>query len=434
MTPTAGLRADPRAFLRGLFDEAVNAADPRRMLAAYLPEKPRGRCVVVGAGKASAAMAAAVDAAWPDVQLSGAVVTRYGHAVPAGRIAVLEAGHPVPDAHSEQAAVRMLQLVGDLGPEDLVLALISGGGSATLALPVKGVTLEQKRSITRALLASGASISEMNVVRRHLSLIKGGALARAAHPARIVTLMVSDVPGDDPATIASGPTIASPDTPADALAIVDRLRIDVPPGVRERWSRTSPQPRPDTLRAEHRIIASAMASLRAAARVACGAGVHPIVLSDRIECDSQALGQAMAGIARSARDLGEPAAAPVVLISGGETTVALRDGPAGRGGRNTEFLLALALALDGAPDIWALAADTDGIDGTEDAAGAIIGPDTLERARLAGLDPRHSLQMHDSYSLFASTGELLITGPTHTNVNDFRAVLIARGPRSSVEN
>lgn len=430
MTHPADPLADPRAFLRGLFTAAVEAADPARVLAAHLPPRPHGRCVVVGAGKASAAMAAALDAAWPDVPLSGAVVTRYGHGMPAGRIAVLEAGHPVPDAASERAALQMLQLVRGLQPDDLVLALVSGGGSATLALPIEGITLEQKRDITRSLLASGASISEMNVVRRHLSLIKGGALARAAHPACVVTLLISDVPGDDPATVASGPTIASPDTPADALAIVDRLHIGIPQAVRERWSRAaSLPPVAEPLRTEHHIIASAAQSLRAAAQAAQDAGVQPIVLGERIECESRELGQAMAGIARSAHRQADAATAPTVLLSGGETTVTLRDGPVGRGGRNCEFLLALAIALDGMPDVWALAADTDGIDGSEDAAGAVIGPDTLARARSAGVDARQLLQAHDSYTFFAATRELLVTGPTRTNVNDFRAVLIARNRR-----
>jgi hydroxypyruvate reductase len=425
MNPSAGPAADPRAFLRALFTAAVRAADPRDVLAAHLPPKPRGRCVVVGAGKASAAMAAAVDAAWPDVELGGAVVTRYGHALPAGRITVLEAGHPVPDARSEQAALHLLQRVQGLGPDDLVLALISGGGSATLALPIDGLTLEQKGTITRALLASGASISEINVVRRHLSRIKGGALARAAHPARVVTLLVSDVPGDDPAAIASGPTIESADTPADALAIVERLRIDVPELVRRRWSQAvTPAEAGPAPHVEHRLIASAAQSLRAAAEAARSAGVQVLVLGDRIEGESRELGRAMADMALSMRALPDPARAPALLLSGGETTVSLSDTSPGRGGRNTEFLLSLALALDGAPGIWALAADTDGIDGTEDAAGAIIGPDTLARAQAIGLDAHTLLHAHDSYSFFAATGELLVTGPTHTNVNDFRAVLV----------
>ena len=424
--------ARARAALRAIFDAAVAAADPLKMLAAHLPAKPIGRCIVVGAGKSAAVMAAALEAAWPDVALSGAVVTRYGHAVATQRIEVIEASHPVPDANSERGARRLLELVQGLGPDDLVLALISGGGSALLALPAPGLTLADKQAVNRALLASGATITEMNAVRKHLSAIKGGRLAACAAPARVVTLAISDVPGDDPAVIASGPTVADATSFADARAVVARFALRLPPQVTARLARDDDEtPKPGSLaRTAFRLIATPAMALRRAAETARGLGLTPLILGDALEGESRELGTVMAGIARSVRDHAQPLPAPAVLLSGGETTVTLATGPegahqAGRGGRNTEFLLGLAIGLAGAPGIWAAAGDTDGIDGTEDAAGAIVTPDTLARAAAAGLSARGHLAAHDSYSLFAALDDLIRTGPTLTNVNDIRAILIA---------
>ena len=419
--------ARARSALRAVFDAAVAAADPLKMLAAHLPEKPKGRCIVVGAGKSAAVMAAALEAAWPDVAMSGAVVTRYGHAVPTRRIEVIEASHPVPDANSERGARRLLELVHGLGPDDLVLALISGGGSALLALPADGLTLADKQVVNRALLASGATITEMNAVRKHLSAIKGGRLAAAAAPARVVTLAISDVPGDDPAVIASGPTVPDATSFADARALVARFGLDLPAQVIARLARDDDEtPKPGSLpNAEFHLIATPAMALRAAAETARGLGLTPLILGDALEGESRELGIVMAGIARSVRDHSLPLAAPALLLSGGETTVTIGSGKAGRGGRNTEFLLGLAVALAGLPGVWAAAGDTDGIDGTEDAAGAIVAPDTLARAASAGLSARAVLAAHDSYSLFDAIGDLIRTGPTLTNVNDIRAVLIA---------
>jgi glycerate 2-kinase len=414
-----------RAALRTIFDAAVAAADPRLTLAAHLPEKPRGRCIVVGAGKASALMAAALETAWPDVPLSGLVVTRYGHAVPTARITIMQSAHPVPDANSEIAARRILAAVAGLTADDLVIALISGGGSALMALPAEGLTLGDKQAVNRALLASGAAIGEMNAVRKHLSAIKGGRLAAAAWPARVVTLAISDVPGDDLGTIASGPTVPDATTQAEVAAIIARTGITISPAVAAVLARGEETPKPGAFPVDARLIATPMMALRAAAAQATAIGLRPIILGDALEGESRALAIAMAGIARGVQAHGEPAAGPAVLLSGGETTVTIGGGPAGRGGRNTEFLLGLAVALTGTPGIWALAGDTDGIDGTEDAAGAIVTPDTLARARALGSDPREVLAGHDSYSLFAALGDLVVTGPTLTNVNDIRAVLIA---------
>ena len=420
---------DPRAraALRTVFDAAVAAADPLKMLAAHLPAKPKGRCIVIGAGKSAAVMAAALEAAWPDVNLSGAVVTRYGHAVPTRRIEVIEASHPVPDANSERGARRLLELVQGLSPDDLVLALISGGGSALLALPATGLTLADKQAVNRALLASGATITEMNAVRKHLSAIKGGRLAAAAAPAKVVTLAISDVPGDDPAVIASGPTVPDATSFADARALVARFRLDLPPQVVARLARDDDEtPKPGSLpHAEFRMIATPAMALRQAAETARELGLTPLILGDALEGESRELGTVMAGIARSVRDHGLPLPGPALLLSGGETTVTIGSGKAGRGGRNTEFLLGLAVALAGTPGIWAAAGDTDGIDGTEDAAGAIVTPDTLSRAVATGLAPRTVLAAHDSYSLFDAIGDLIRTGPTLTNVNDIRAILVA---------
>jgi hydroxypyruvate reductase len=416
-----------RAALRAIFDAAVAAADPRVVLAAHLPEPPKGRCIVVGAGKSAAVMAAAVEAAWPDVPLSGVVVTRYQHAVPTRRIEVIEASHPVPDPNSERAARTILAAVRGMTPNDLVLALISGGASALMALPADGLTLADKQAVNRALLASGATITEMNCVRKHLSGIKGGRLAAAAVPARLVTLAISDVPGDDPAVIGSGPTVPDPTTYADAVALISRYGIEPPPAAAARLAAaTDETPKAGELpAADYRLIATPMMALRRAAETSRSLKLSPIILGDALEGESREVGIAMAGIARSVRAHGEPLHPPAVLLSGGETTVTIGKGQAGRGGRNTEFLLALAVALGGEAGIWAAAGDTDGIDGTEDAAGAIITPSTLARARAAGLVPRAVLAAHDSYGLFDAIGDLIRTGPTLTNVNDIRAVMIA---------
>jgi hydroxypyruvate reductase len=415
----------PQAFLRSLFDVALAAADPARCVAPHLPSPPKGRTIVVGAGKAAAKMARAVEDHWPG-PLAGLVVTRYGHGVPCDRIEVVEAAHPVPDAAGQQAAARILAMVQGLSAEDLVLCLISGGGSALLALPVPGLTLEDKRAVNRALLKSGANIGEMNCVRKHLSAIKGGRLAAAAAPARLVSLLISDVPGDDPAVIASGPTVPDPTTFADALAVLTKYGIGEPAAVIARLRATqdeTPKPGdPRLARTETTIIARPQDALAAAAALAAQAGFAPVILGDAIEGEAREVAIVHAGIARQVRRHGQPAPAPAVLISGGETTVTVRG--RGRGGRNAEFLLALAVALDGAPGIHAVAGDTDGIDGTEDNAGALLDPTSLARAAVCGMDPRRALADNDGYSVFAALGDLIITGPTRTNVNDFRAILI----------
>ncbi|MFV0246196.1 MAG: glycerate kinase [Qingshengfaniella sp.] len=413
---------DPQAVLRGMFEAAVAAADPARVLAGYLPEKPRGRCLVVGAGKSAAAMAHALEQAWPDVDLGGVVVTRYGHGVATQRIAVREASHPVPDAAGAAAAREILDVVGAAGPDDLVLALISGGGSALLTLPVPPLSLEEKITVNRLLLRSGLAIDDMNRIRRRLSLVKGGGLARAAGAARVVTLAISDVPGDDPAAIASGPTVPDPSADEDLGSLVARLGPDLPEAARGLL--LGHRARAATFATDYRLIATPQTSLRAAAEVARAAGLTPILLGDALEGEAREAGTVLGGIARAVAAHGTPAPAPAVLLSGGETTVTVGAGPAGRGGRNTEFLLSLAIALDGHGGIHALAADTDGIDGTEDAAGAVIGPDTMARARAAGLNPGAFLSGHDSYSFFARLGDLIKTGPTLTNVNDFRAIMV----------
>jgi hydroxypyruvate reductase len=338
-----------RQVLRRMFDAAVASADPGRAVTRALPAKPRGRCVVIGAGKASAAMAAGLDAAWPDVNLSGVVVTRHGHAVPAGRIEILEASHPVPDAMSEIAARRILQAVEGLSADDLVIAQISGGGSALMTLPVSPMTLADKLAVNKALLASGATISEMNVVRKHLSAIKGGRLALAARPAPVVTLVISDVPGDDPAAIASGPTLPDSSTKADALDIVRRFAIELPPAANLALETADETPKPGTIETDVRIVAAPSLALEAAAAVARDEGLTPVILGDAIQGEARELGTVMAGIAQSVATHAQPAAAPAVLLSGGETTVTIGRGPAGRGGRNTEFLLGLAVALASTP-------------------------------------------------------------------------------------
>jgi hydroxypyruvate reductase len=419
--------ARARAELRALFDAAVAAADPRKVLASHLPPRPEGRCIVVGCGKSAAVMAAALEDAWSDVPLQGTVVTRYGHTVPTRHIEVIEASHPVPDANSERGARRLLERVRGLGPDDLVLALISGGGSALCAAPAEGLTLADKQAINRALLACGANISEMNCVRKHLSAIKGGRLAAAARPARVVTLAISDVPGDDPAVIASGPTVPDPTTFADARAIIARYGIKPSAAVTARLEQaTDETPKPaDLPNSEFRLIATPMMALSRMAEVARGRGLTPIVLGDALEGEAREMGVVLAGIARSIRSHGQPLEPPAVVLSGGETTVTLGREPAGHGGRNTEFLLSLAVALGGAAGIWAIAGDTDGLDGMDDIAGAILTPDTLARARAKGLDPRAMLAGHDGHALFDAIGDAIRTGPTLTNVNDVRAILIA---------
>jgi hydroxypyruvate reductase len=418
---------EPRAFLTGLFRAAIDAASPAKRLAPFLPARPKGRTIVVGAGKAAASMAAAVEAAW-DGPLEGLVVTRYGHGAPTKRIEVVEAAHPVPDAAGEKAALRILQRVRALAADDLVLCLISGGGSALLAAPAPGLSLDDKRAIARALLKSGADIAEMNGVRKHLSAIKGGRLALAAAPARVVGLVISDVPGDDLAVIASGPTVPDPSTSAEALATLRRYRIDAPARVLAHLeSAASETPKPGDPRfaaVSNNLIATPQMSLRAAAEAARAAGVAPVLLGDAIEGEAREVGKAFAGVARSAARHGEPARPPCVLLSGGETTVTVRG--KGRGGRNAEFLLGLALALNGAPGVYALAGDTDGIDGSEGNAGAYVAPDTLARAAALGLKAKDRLADNDAYSLFEALGDLVVTGPTLTNVNDFRAILIER--------
>ena len=409
-----------------MFDAALGAASPALRVPAHLPDRPRGRTVVVGAGKASAAMAKALEENW-DGPLHGLVVTRDGHAVPCRQIEIVEASHPVPDARGEAAARRILDLVRDLSEDDLVIALISGGGSALLSLPAPGLTLEDKRAVNRALLRSGAPIGAMNRVRKHLSAVKGGRLAAAAHPARVVTLAISDVPGDDPAAIASGPTVPDPTTFAEARAVLARYGIAEPRAVVEHLERApdeTPKPGdPRLARAETILIATPQMSLDAAAAVARAAGVTPLVLGDALEGEAREVGTVMAGIARQVASRGQPAAPPVALLSGGETTVTVRGH--GRGGRNVEFLLALAVALDGLPGVWAIAGDTDGVDGAEEVAGAIVRPDTLARAAASGLDAGAHLADNDGHGFFAALGDGVVTGPTLTNVNDFRAVLVA---------
>lgn len=416
---------EPNGFLRRLFAAAVAAADPAVSLARHLPRPPRGRTIVVGAGKAAASMAKAVEAAWPG-DVSGLVVTRYGHGAPTSRIEVVEAAHPVPDAAGEAAARRMLDLVVGLTPDDLVLCLISGGGSALLSLPAPGLTLADKQAVNRGLLKSGAAIGDMNCVRRHLSAIKGGRLAVACHPAQVVTLLISDTPGDNPLDIASGPTVPDPSTCADALAILDRYRINVPAAVRthlESGAGETVKPGDPRLGTpDVRMVATPLMALQAAAAVAGQERLSTLILGDAIEGEAREVGRVMAGIAMSAAAHGLPIPKPCVLLSGGETTVTVRG--EGRGGRNVEFLLALGVALDGHPGIYAIAGDTDGVDGLEEIAGAVIAPDTPARAAAAGLSLTASLDRNDGHGFFEALGDGVITGPTLTNVNDFRAILV----------
>jgi glycerate 2-kinase len=415
----------PPQILRQMFDAAVASAQPALCVPRHLPAPPRGRLIVVGAGKASAAMARAVEENWTG-PLSGLVVTRYGYAVPCQRIDIVEAAHPVPDAAGMLAAQRMLELVRGLHEDDLVLGLFSGGGSALLPLPAPGLNLDLKQSMNRALLASGATIREMNCVRRHLSAIKGGRLAAASHPARVLALLISDVPGDRPIDIASGPTVADPTTSADALAILRRYGIDLPEPVRELLESGRGESvklgDPRMARADARIIATPQMALEAAAGVARAAGYAPYILGDALEGEARDLGKIFAGMASQVAERNQPFAAPCVLLSGGETTVTVRG--KGRGGRNVEYLLSLAIALESRKRIHALAGDTDGVDGQEEIAGAVLRPDSLARAWSLGLKPRDMLDNNDAHSFFAALGDSVITGPTLTNVNDFRAILI----------
>ena len=431
--PTPNPHTDPRGFLRALYDAAVARALPAETTAPWLPPPPKGRTVVIGAGKAGGAMAQAVDALWPeDAPLSGLVVTRYDHVPPAykakpGRIEVVEAAHPVPDEAGRRAAQRIAQLAQGLTADDLVLCLISGGGSALLSLPAPGITLEEKQAINKALLKSGAAIDEMNCVRKHLSAVKGGRLATHCAPARVVTLLISDVPGDAPEVIASGPTVPDSTTCADALAILNRYGIDIPPAARaglESGAFESPKPG-DARFAGHQVhmIATPRQSLEAAAAMARAAGITPYILSDEIEGESREVGKVHAALARSVAHAGTPFAKPCVILSGGETTVTVKS-KGGRGGRATEFLLGCAIALQGQPGVHVLAADTDGIDGVEDNAGAIVTPDTLARARAMGMKAQEFLDANNAYGFFAPLSDLVIPGPTFTNVNDFRALLI----------
>ena len=430
--------ADPQQFLLDLYRAAVQRAQPLHNMAHYLPAPPKGRTIVLGAGKAGGSMAHALEALWPaDAALSGLVVTRYDHTPPrpAGlpqRIEVVEAAHPVPDAAGLAAAERILALTEGLTSDDLVLCLISGGGSALLTLPAAGIDLTEKQRINKALLESGAAIGEMNCVRKHLSRIKGGRLAAACYPAQVVTLTISDVPGDDPSIIASGPTVPDASTCAQALDILNRYAISVPEPVRTALqSGQLETPKPGDPRfnghAVH-LIATPQQSLDAAAAAARAAGIAAHVLSDEMEGESREVGKVHAALARAVAKHGEPFAKPCVILSGGETTVTIRrqppGTPKGRGGRAGEFCLGLAQALQAQDQVWALAADTDGIDGVEDNAGARVSPSTLHRAAAKKLRITDYLDRNDAYGYFEALDDLVVTGPTHTNVNDFRAILV----------
>jgi glycerate 2-kinase len=435
------MNLEPRALLRAMYDAAVQAALPSACIGAFLPppsDPAKGRTLVLGAGKAGGAMAAAVDALWPPgAPLSGLVITRYEHVPPAykarpGRIEVVEAAHPVPDAAGLAATQRLMALTAGLTEHDLVLCLVSGGGSALLTAPAEGLAFADKQAINQALLKSGAAIDEMNCVRKHLSRVKGGRLGAMCAPARVLTLLISDVPGDDPGVIASGPTVPDPSTCADALAICERHGITLPPAARAGLdSGAFETPKPGDARFaghEVKLIATPQASLEAAAAVARAAGVQAHILSDEIEGESREVGKVHAALARAVARRGAPFAAPCVILSGGETTVTVKSKgsglPPGRGGRATEFLLGCAIALQGEPGVHVLAADTDGIDGIENNAGAIVTPTTLARAAALGLKPQGHLDRNDAYTFFGTLGDHVITGPTFTNVNDFRALLV----------
>ena len=424
---------DPPALLRRFLDEAVAVARPERCLPAALEEleaqrhgRRAGRTIILGAGKAAAAMARTVEASWPDRALKGLVVTRYGHAVPCRSIRVVEAAHPVPDRAGAEAAAQILALAGAAGPDDLVLFLLSGGASALLSLPAPGLSLADKQAVTRALLAAGADIHEINTVRKHFSAIKGGRLAAAAAPAQLATLAISDVAGDDPATIGSGPTVADPTTLADARRVLRQFGISPPPAAAAVLEDPANETlNPDDLRlgrARYRLIATPAQSLAAAGERAAAEGLAVDMLGDDLTGEARDLGRIHAALVRE-RAAERQDGRPLLLLSGGETTVTVTGG--GKGGPNTEYLLALAEALDGMPGVWALAADTDGADGSEDNAGAMIGPDTLERSRRRGLRSAAVLADNDAWTFFDALGDLVVTGPTQTNVNDFRAILIA---------
>jgi glycerate 2-kinase len=423
------LSNDRSDLLRRLFDAAIAAVQPAHCVPPYLPAAPKGRLVVIGAGKASAAMARAVEDHWSG-PLSGLVVTRYGYNVPCHSIEIVEAAHPVPDAAGEVAASRILETVANLSADDLVLCLISGGGSSLLSLPLPGLTLADEQALSRDLLASGATISEMNCVRRHLSGIKGGRLAAACYPAKVLNLIISDVAGDDAVNIASGPTVPDLTQCSDAMAVLRRYDIQVPPKAMaylesgEGESLKPGDPRLPTI--ETRFIATPQMALEAAATMARDAGITPFILGDAIEGEARDVGKALAGIALQVAGRGQPFQTPCVLLSGGETTVTVRGN--GRGGRNAEFLLSLALALDGQAGVYALAGDTDGVDGQEEIAGALITPDTLARAQTLGINPRQYLDNNDGHGFFGALGDAVVTGPTLTNVNDFRAIIVDGPP------
>lgn len=408
-------------LLRKMFAAAVEAAQPKHVIAAHLPKKPKGRTIVIGAGKGSASMAAAFEKAWKG-PIEGLVVTRYGYGVPTKKIEIVEAAHPVPDAAGREAAARIFKIVQGLTKDDLVIALISGGASSLLALPAEGITLDDKRAVNTALLKSGAPIGEMNIVRKHLSSIKGGRLAAAAYPARVETLIISDVPGDDVSAVGSGPTVPDPSTFAQARAIIAKYGIEVPASVARHLAEAKDETPKKPAHAHATLIASPQKSLLAAATVAREAGYKPIILGDSIEGEARDVGFVHAGIALQARRFAQPVKPPCAIISGGETTVTVRGN--GVGGRNVEFLLALALKLNGAAGIHALAADTDGVDGGAEVAGALISPSTLERARKLGLDPWTELSNNNGHGFFEKLGDQLVPGPTLTNVNDLRVILI----------
>ncbi len=409
------------ALMKTMFNAAVKQALPSNSVPQNMPKPPKGRTIVVGAGKASAAMAQVFEQNWKG-PLEGLIVTRYGHAVPCKKIEIVEAAHPVPDEAGTKAAARILQMVQGLTKDDLVVALISGGGSALLSLPVDGVTVEEKRAVNRALLNSGAPIGEMNCVRKHLSKIKGGRLAAAAYPAQVHTLVISDVPGDELAAVASGPTVADPTTFAEARAIIAKYNIEVPASVTALLANAEDETPKNLLNTNAICIASPQKSLEAAAAIAKQAGFTPIILGDAIEGEAREVGIVLAGIALQARRFSQPIKPPCAIISGGETTVTVKGN--GAGGRNVEFLLSLALKLNGAEKIYALAGDTDGIDGAREVAGAYITPETLASARKLNIDPWASLTNNDAHNFFAAVNSQLITGPTLTNVNDFRVIII----------
>ncbi|MEP7457400.1 glycerate kinase [Phyllobacterium sp. SB3] len=416
--------ASIKGLLRQIFDAAVADADAKAAVLRNLPDIPAGRVVVVGAGKASAAMAAAIDEVWVDVDLSGVVVTRYGHGVPTNRIEVIEASHPIPDGMSVEAGERILKAVQGLTENDLVIAMISGGGSALLAVPEDGISLADKQALNRELLASGASIAEMNAIRKCFSKIKGGKLAAAARPAKVMTMIISDIPGDDASQVASGPTLPSRATLPEVRGIIRRYGIKLPPAMKAHLASASLAATELDYPVNARLVATPRTALEQAAAVGRSHGLNVVILGDAMEGEARELGKFLAAMAHSSRRHGDPTPLPALFLSGGEATVTMRKNKGGRGGRNTELLLSLAIALRNEPGVWAIAGDTDGIDGTEDAAGAIITPTTFERAQHLGLNAHESLDHHDSYTFFSALGDLFFTGPTLTNINDIRAVLV----------